>query len=101
MDSQIKNKSIPLLYLLLSKYLQELEKSPKPKILLLSFYLKFLRHEGLFDLEYFYDGSSNLIAPITILCFSLKFDELYEIEITDEEFEKIQNRFHQVLKQEI
>jgi DNA repair protein RecO (recombination protein O) len=53
--TQIKNKPIPLLYLLLSKYFQELEKSLKPKNLLLSFYLKFLRHEGLFELTSFCD----------------------------------------------
>lgn len=100
-DTQIKNKPIPLLYLLTSKYLHELETSSKPKIILLSFYLKFLRHEGLFDLQSFCEGSNELITPVTILCFSLKFDELYEVELKDQDFEKIQNRFMQIIEQEI
>lgn len=49
--SQMPGKTVPALYQLLIVYLKELKKTPYPRALLMSFYLKLLKHEGVYPVD--------------------------------------------------
>ncbi len=98
-QTQIKNKPIPLLYQLLTSFLIELEKSKNPELITSTFFLKFLRHEGLLNLDYFCDNTDLNIEKLEHLALSLKFEEMYVIDLTKNEIEKIKFRFKEVLEQ--
>jgi len=48
LHTQLPGKPAPLLYELTKAYLDRLQTTPSPKNLVASFFLKFLKHEGLF-----------------------------------------------------
>jgi DNA repair protein RecO len=97
LKTQIKNRPLPLLYQLTSVYLNEFEKTEAKQHLLLSFYLKFLRHEGLFDLEHFCEGLTFDPTVIKILCYSTKFEEMYQIFLDEKTTEEIFSRFSSII----
>lgn len=96
-STQPKNKPLPLLYQLVSVYLNELEKGMHHDKIISSFYLKFLRHEGLLNIDHFCEDSILDIGKIKSFCYGLKFEEIYQIEITNDEIIDIQNRFKMIL----
>lgn len=123
--SQMLGKPAPKLYKLFSLYFDRLSIARAPENLLSSFYLKILRHEGIFSLRnkcsfcqtssntiFFFYGESfcqkhsdkqaiklneQEIASIQKLAFSRNFSEMESIEINKELEEKIHTLFKKQL----
>lgn len=66
-DSQLPGKPAPNLYKLLLKYLEGLRSLLNPKLLLTSFHLKLMRHEGILHLSSFCQTCQQ---PLSSLYFS-------------------------------
>ncbi|NBO24942.1 MAG: DNA repair protein RecO [Chlamydiae bacterium] len=96
--TQPKNKPLPLLYELTSIYLNELRHCLNLKNLLSSFYLKFLRHEGLFNLDYFSEKTLVDREKLTLMSYALKFEAIYGIELSETEFSSIYEEFYGIMK---
>lgn len=60
--SQLPHKPAPQLYALLEGYLEQIPSFSSPEVLVQSFYLKLLRHEGHLEVS---DGCSSCSSPLT------------------------------------
>lgn len=90
--SQMKHKCAPLLFILLSKFLKELEKTADPERLLMCFYLKLLRHEGLFEESSFQEELNINIETIETLAYASKFESIYSLDLKPAELILLKNR---------
>jgi DNA repair protein RecO (recombination protein O) len=79
--SQMPGEAAPLLYLLLSSYLTALKVVENPQLLKISYVLKLLRHEGIYDAEEF-------SSKIDLLAHIKSFKELIHYEIDAKELEE-------------
>lgn len=101
--SQIEGKPAPILYQLLSLYLAKLPSIKDPYLLLSSFHLKVLQHEGLLSLGLNLSHeeenpiakifSKNEIKQLMVLTFAKQFSELELVDSSKQLHEKIKNLF--------
>ncbi|MCP5505616.1 MAG: DNA repair protein RecO [Chlamydiales bacterium] len=74
-ETQLPGKSSPALYALLASFLKKLGSATYPETLSASFHLKFLKHEGLLDLE-------NLNSKLLLtLVNTRQFEPLLDLEL--------------------
>jgi DNA repair protein RecO len=90
--SQLKHKCAPLLFVLLSKFLKELEKTTDPERLLVCFYFKVLRHEGLFDECAFQEDLNMSIETIETLAYASKFESIYNLSLKPDDLSLMKNK---------
>lgn len=84
--SQLPGKPDPDLYALLSTFLKQIPHFPTPNALLTCFYLKFLKHEGVFDPETLQEApfSPNEASLLTGLLAKSKFSDLKNHSLSSE-----------------
>lgn len=96
-NSQISNKPIPLIYKLLSKLLAELAVTKSPPLLAIIFYLKILRHEGIFHAFHFCEKTTLDPDKIQLTANSLKFEEIYCLDWNLDEIAQAKSKIKEIL----
>ena len=96
-STQISNKPIPLIYKLLSKLLAELATTKNPPLLAIVFYLKILRHEGIFHPLHFCEDNSLDPEKIQSTANSLKFEEIYALNWNPDEMALAKEKIKAIL----
>ena len=90
-SSQFPHKGVPALYQLLRSYLKELKSTKNCTALLISYCLKLLIHEGVYQ--------EDLIEePLSELAFIKQFDQLDRVETEPKNLKDILKLTHQLVK---
>lgn len=89
--TQVPGEASPALYALFKRYLSLLPEAPHPKMLLTSFRMKLLMHEGLLDTNALLSSEQNLLIALSLTTsvqhlLELPFDEKV-LEETERLFE--------------
>jgi DNA repair protein RecO len=99
LTSQLPEKHSPHLYGLLSSFLKQVPHFPSQETLLSCFYLKFLRHEGLYHKDCFLDSISLEERQVLAkLAYLQSFDELKKEELPLPLFTYVEAFFFDQLK---
>lgn len=101
LQTQLPEKSSPQLYALFSSFLKQVSHFSSPSNLLASFYLKLLKHEGLFNTDSPYSFSSDLHSEwdlIKSLISVQSYQQLKEIPVPASLLQKIKSAFLQKTK---
>lgn len=79
--SQLGERAAPLLYSLLSLYLDRLHELPVPAVAVASFHLKILKHEGLLGEEILSDWSEEEGLLLSLLAGCRRFSDLLSVQV--------------------
>lgn len=98
--SQMAGRPAPLLYQLLNYYLEKISLIPDPKVLVASFKLKVLRHEGLLPIDYetidyFKKDEWDLLHQLT---YSKKLSEISVLSLSGQLASTIDTYFLEALQ---
>lgn len=91
-------ESSPVLYALFKKYLFLLPQAPHPSVLLASFKMKTLMHEGLLDPEELVSSDRNFL---TALCLTRNVQRLFELPKETESLVHADLLFDQILSSQV
>jgi len=101
LKTQIKNRPLPLLYQLISVFFHEMNKKDQKESFFSSLLLKFLRHEGLLNFDHFSENTKVSLDKLQILALSTNQSDIYNLNITIDEFKEIQTCFYSVIKSQL